>query len=197
MIDRESRCRLYKHDSVASIREAINEDILRFAMFSPDYRPEMTLKTRISIFLKPGMLCLFCYRVGHFLYVRKWKRLAGCVANLNLFVHKANIPPQSCIGPACFLGHGPGATFHGTAGRNLTMFSMAICCPAEDSFGAAASRGPWLGDNVTIAAHGAVIGQVTVGDNVKIAPGARLGIDCPADTLAVSARVHFTQRPIA
>jgi serine O-acetyltransferase len=183
--DRESRCILYKHHKVVSILSAVREDIVRFATFSPYYRPEINFKTQLSIFFKPAILCLLCYRIGHYLHVRRWRRLAHAVSRFNLLMHKANIPPQSCIGPGFFLGHCPASSFHGAAGRNLTMFSLAVCCPRDDSH-----EGPWLGDDVTIGGHAVVIGSITIGDNVKIAPLTRLDVDCPGDTLVASARMH-------
>ena len=194
MTGNEPRCALYEHHKFCSLRAAVREDILRFATFSPAYRPEIRFKTCLSIFLKPGMLCLFWYRIAHYLYVRGWKRLAYSVSNFNLIVHKANISPQSCIGPGCFWGHGPGTVFHGAAGRNLTMFSLAVCCPKEESFGGPANQGPRLGNGVTVGGNAVVIGPVTIGDNAIVAPLTRLHVDCPRDTLAFSARMRPRQR---
>jgi serine O-acetyltransferase len=195
VIDYESRCALYEHHKFSSIRAAIREDIVRFATFSPAYRPEISFKTSVSIFLQPAILCLFCYRIGHYLYVRRWMRLAHAVSRFNLIVHKANIPPQSCIGPGCFLGHCPGIVFHGTAGRNLTMLSLAVCCPKEDSFGGPAVQGSRLGDGVTLGGSSVVIGPVTIGDNAKVAPLTWLAVDCPRDAIAFSARLRHSLRP--
>ncbi len=197
MTDHDSRCALYEHHKLSSIWAAIREDIVRFATFSPDYRPEISFKTRLSIFFKPAILCLLCYRIGHYLHVRRWRRLAHSVSRLNLVVHKANIPPESCIGPGCFLGHCPGTSFHGTAGRHLTMFSLAVCCPREDCFGGPAVQGPRLGDGVTVGGHAGVIGPITIGDNVKVAPMTWLDVDCPSDRIAASARLRHTLRPSA
>jgi serine O-acetyltransferase len=194
MIDYEARCASHQHHKWAGVRAAIREDIFRFATFSPEYRPDLSFATRLSIFLKPSILCLFWYRTSHYLHLQRWKRLAGLVSKFNQTVHKANIPPQSCIGPGCFIGHCPGLTFHGSAGRNLTMLSLAICCPREDGFGGLATEGPRMGDNVLVGAHAVVIGPVNVGDEVKVATNTFLNIDCPSNRIACCAKIRHSVR---
>jgi len=196
MIDYESRCRSYHHHKFSAIKAGLRDDIVRFATFSPEYRPEVTFRTGVSIFFKPAILCLFLYRIAHYLYLCRWKRLARFVSALNLTLHKAYIPPQSCIGPGCFIGHPAGTTFLGTAGRGLTLLSLAICCPREDAFGAPASQAPRLGDNVLIGAHAVVIGPVNVGDDVKVATNTWLSVDCPPNRIACSAKIRQRVRPI-
>ncbi len=190
MSDPASRCLLYQHHKLASVREGLREDIRRFATFSSEYRPELNWKTSLSIFFQPAIQCLLLYRISHYLYVRRWLTLARLLSRLNLSIHRANIPPQSCIGPGCFLGHCPGLTFHGTAGNRLTMLSLAICCPKEDSFGGPAEKGPCLGDGVTVGAHAVVIGPVNVGDNVTVATNTWLNIDCPPNRIACCAKIR-------
>jgi serine O-acetyltransferase len=188
----ESQCARYEHHKFASVNAAIREDMTRFVTFTPDYRPARTLKTWVSVFFQWKILCLFIYRIGHYLHVRRWKKLARFVARLNLFITKANIPSQSCIGPGCFLGHCVGTSFYGMAGRNLTIFSLAICCPREDSFGDPAVQFPRLGDSVTLGAHAVVLGAITIGDNVKFAPGTVITVDCPSNTVVASTRSRPT-----
>ena len=195
MIDYESRCARYGHHKLSSVRAAVREDIVRFATYSPEYRPEITLKVSISIFLKPAILCMFCYRIAHYLHVRRWRRLGQFIHRFSLLVHKANIPPQSCIGPGCFLGHCSGLTFHGTAGRNLTLLSLAVCCPQPDCFGGSAAQGPRLGDAVSVGALSVILGSVNIGDNVKIAPNVQFGADCPSDKIVFSAKFRHYSRP--
>jgi serine O-acetyltransferase len=185
----ESRCAQFEHDKISSIVSAMRADVVRFATFSPAYRPEMNLKTSISILLQPTLLCILGYRVAHHLYVQRWRRTANFVSRLNLLLNKASISAQSCIGPGFFLGHCAGTTFHGTAGRNLTLFHQAVCCPNE-KFGGPASDGPQLGDGVTVGTHTALIGPIRVGDNVKVAPMTRLDKDCPPNKLALCARLR-------
>jgi serine O-acetyltransferase len=194
--DQPTRCAAYSHHRLSGLRSAIAEDIRRYATYSSSYRPRLTLLTGVSIFCKPALLCLCFHRLAHYCYVRRWHVLAHLCSRLNLIVHKAHIPPQSCIGPGCFLGHCPGLTFHGTAGRDLTLLSLAICCPDELDFGSGPDQGPCLGDGVLIGAHAVVIGPVQVGDGAKVAANTWLNFDCAAQTVAYSARVRHSARPL-
>jgi serine O-acetyltransferase len=190
MIDFESRCAHYEHKRFSSIHAGLRDDIQRFATFSDAYQPKLNFKTSVSIFLKPPLLCLFWYRLSHCLHVRGWKWLAHVVYRFNLILHKADISPQSCIGPGCFLGHCPGAIFHGMAGRGLTMLSLAVCCPEATTFGADRTRWPRLGDNVSLGANTVIMGPVTIGDNVRFTPKTCLSGDCPPNSIAFSARLR-------
>jgi serine O-acetyltransferase len=183
-------CAEHRHDRLSSVRSAIGEDVLRFATFHPDYHPEMSARKRLSILLQPSILCLVSYRLSHYLWVRGWRTLADVLARLNLLVFKAHIPAESCIGPGCFLGHTVATTFMGSAGRDLTLFSLAICCPDETGLGSVARSGPRLGNSVTVSAHAMVIGPVSVGDRVVLAPGVWLDHDCASDSLGYSARLR-------
>jgi serine acetyltransferase len=190
------RCAGYGHAKLSGAFAGVSSDILRFATFSPEYQPQLDWRTKASIFLKPAVLCLFWHRLGHCLYLKGWRRLAAFVARMNLIVHKANLPSESCIGPGCFVGHAPGVSFAGSAGKNLTLFSLAVCCPKETSFGSVEGGGPQLGDAVTIGAHAAVIGSVKVGDNVQVATNAWLPVDCPSNSLAFCGKIRCQVRAI-
>lgn len=194
MSRRSDGCIGFEHHRFASVWSALGEDIRRFAAFNPDYRPRMNLRTRISILLQPPLLCLLGYRVAHYLWVRGWQRVGRALATLNLLVHKAHIPADSCIGPGCFLGHTAGTSFIGSAGRDLTLFSLAVCCPLEDATGDALGAGPRLGDRVTLGGHAVVMGNIRVGDDARLAPKSYLNADCPPATDVLSGRLRHTVR---
>jgi serine O-acetyltransferase len=195
MIDHRARCVAYRHHRLSGVRTSIEEDIRRYATFSPAYQPELTATTRLSVLLQPSLLCLCWSRVSHYFYLRRWTLLAHLVSRLNLIVHKANIPPQSCIGPGCFVGHCPGLTFHGTAGRNLTLLSLAICCPHEQGFGGRVEEGPCLGDRVLVGAHAVVIGPISVGDDARVATNTCLNVECPPKSVAYCSKLRHSTGP--
>lgn len=185
-----SPCIRAEHGSIRWWREAVRSDIHRFASFNPDYQPRMSLKTTLSILLQPSILCIAVHRFAHYLHVRGWRRMAGGLSNVVLVLFKANIPARSCIGLDCFLGHPAGTTFIGTAGRGLTLFSVAVCSPETGSPKADPSRMPHLGDGVTVGAHAGVVGPVRIGNDVQIATMTRVDEDCPDDALVYSRRLR-------
>ena len=186
-------CRSYGHDRLAGVRGCLSEDIRRYLTRSPaDLAWGDNLKRRLSAFLTPELQGLLLYRMAHYCSVRGWRRLAEGLTDLNRLFHKVTITPESCIGPGCRLSHPAGVTFHGTAGWHLTLFSLAVCTPTVTGMRRPREDGPRLGDRVTVGAHAAVIGPVTVGDDTKIAFSVRLDKDAPPDVLVVS-RAQFVR----
>jgi len=189
------RCIAFGHRALASIQRDVSEDILRYLNKSPENQAAGdTLKTRLGAFLTPQLQCLLLHRIAHCLFVKGWTRLAVFISRLNLLVHKVSIPPHSCIGPGCLLPHPAGVTFCGAAGRGLTLYSLAVCCPLEASLDGPLETAPRLGDRVTVGAHAVVLGPITVGDDVRIAFSLRVDRDAPPGVLVVSRALRVTMR---
>ncbi len=185
-----SECLSREHHRAHAIRVGLAEDMLRHFTKSPENRAlKICVRTRLSALLTPELMALALYRVAHFLYVNGRWRIAFCITWLNFLINKVNITPQSCIGPGCRLAHPAGVTFHGSAGRGLTLYSLAVCCPDSSLNGAMASA-PKLGDNVALGAHAVVIGSFCIGDGTRIAQAVRLASDAPAGVLVVSSSVR-------
>jgi len=196
MTDSRSPCREYRHHAISGAWRNVSEDIFRYLTKSPEnLAGGDDLLHRVSAFFTPELMGLFLYRVSHCLWVNRCRRMAVSVSRFNYMMHKVNITPQSCIGPGCRLSHPTGVTFHGRAGRELTLFSLAVCCATEPRFGAPVETGPLLGDRVTIGAHAVLIGPVTVGDDTRLALGAWVNRDTPARVIVVSNAFYRRPRP--
>jgi len=190
-------CLAYRHHELSGIRASISEDILRYLTKSPEnLAAGDTFKQRLSAFLTPELLCLFLYRVAHLLWVNQWHRLAALVSRFNLLVHKVNITSQSCIGPGCRLPHPAGVTFHGRAGRGLTLFSLAVCCTSENCLEGPVEAGPRLGDRVTVGGHSVLMGPISVGDDSKISFSVRLQSDAPPGVVVICKSLPQIRRPV-
>jgi serine O-acetyltransferase len=181
------RCRRFRHHRLAGVRAGISSDILRYLNKSPENQAAGDrLKTRIGAMLTPQLLCLVVYRLSHWLWACGWHRLATALSGLNLVVHKVSIPPRSCIGPGCLLPHPVGVTFHGTAGRGLTLYSMAVCCPTAGGLAYGLEAAPRLGDRVSVGGHAAIVGPVVIGDDTRIAFNLGLDRDVSSRMLVLS-----------
>jgi serine O-acetyltransferase len=164
-------CDKYHHSFWKGLRFNIRQDINRYLTKSQTNKAlGKGFKRRLSAFFMPEIQCLILYRLAHFLYVNQWKNLGLFVARLNQIVHKVNIPPQSCIGPGCRLSHPPGVVFHGSAGKRLTLFSLAVCYSSTASADAILEACPRIGNNVQLGAYTTVSGPIKISDNVKIFP---------------------------
>jgi serine O-acetyltransferase len=190
-----AECLARKHDRFSTLRSNVSEDIARFlTKSSHDLARGDTWKTRWSAFLTPEVFPVFWYRVAHYLNVTGWPRLAIFVTRINSLLHKVYITPQSCIGPGFRLPHPAGVTFHGKAGRGLTIYSLGICCAGTDEWGGPRETGPALGEYVTIGAHAVVQGNVAVGDSTIVAYAARLDRDAPGGILVSSGSLRASIR---
>lgn len=191
----DRRCIAFEHQKLIAVWRGLGEDIFRYLNKSPENQAAGdTWKSRLSAILTPHFMALFLYRIAHYLYLNRWHRAASLVSSINCVSHKVWIPPQSCIGPSCLLPHPAGVTFCGTAGRDLTLYSLAVCCPREPFLDGSTDAGPRLGDRVTIGAHAVVIGPVNVNDDVKVAFSVRLDSDAPAGVLVVSKALRIAVR---
>ena len=91
---------------------------------------------------------------------------------------------DTVIGEGLYIGHfGPlGINNRAKIGRNFTiMYGVTI---------GQANRGrlkgfPTIGDNVWMGAHSVVVGNVTIGSNVLIAPNAFVNFDVPDNSMVI------------
>jgi len=188
-------CHAMDHHGLAALREAVGSDVRRYLTKSPhDLARGDSFKTRLSAGLTPEVLPVVCYRVAHYLHANGWRRTAVLASRLNHMIHKVYITPQSCIGPGLRLPHPAGVAFHGRAGSSLTLYSMAICCPADWCWDGSTENAPLLGDSVTIAAHAVVLGPVAVGSGTTVAHGVQLAQDAPEGVLVSSRAMRVSIR---
>lgn len=87
------------------------------------------------------------------------------------------------IGPGLRISHfgamviNPGAVI----GKNFTISSGCLVGNAQGK-----RRGvPRIGDNVIMCSNSIIVGGVTIGDNVMLAPGAFVNFDVPSDSLVI------------
>ncbi len=188
-------CAELRHASWAGVRRHVREDILRdlrIRFQSEDGTAVESARHMASSFLVPGVLSVFLYRVAHYLHLNGWRRAAKAIAAGNQILHKVHITPQSCIGPGAFIPHPAGVTFHGTAGSDLTLYSLACCCPMEGEVGAAAVTGPSLGDRVAVG-RAMILGPVAIGDDAHIF-ATRVVETVPARSVVLSRIVRVRMR---
>lgn len=184
---------LYRHADISSMRRCFGADVERFLNRSSEDMPgQHDFKRLVSAFFRPELLCLFTYRLAHFLHLNGWKRIATFLSGLNFVLHKVCIPASSCIGPGCRLSHPAGVIFHGNAGDNFTLFGMAVCIETEGD----KSSSLIIGNDVTIGAHAVILGCYRIGDAVKIGPfsSVRSDINDGATVVSVSMRTSIEKK---
>lgn len=137
---------------------------------------ENVLKTKTK-----SLLATLCYRIANFFYYtplsalptaqkRKSRDLMeDCLVATGIDIH-----PAARIGEAFFIDHGHGVVIGETCeiGKQCNIFNGVILGSKNVVKAKVGKRHPTLGNNVTICAGAKILGDITLGDNVFISPGA-------------------------
>lgn len=135
-------------------------------------------------FLYSGFHALIWHRISNFLYRHKMKFLARMTSQLGRFFTGIEIHPAAKIGRGLLIDHGMGVVIGETTviGDNCTIYQGVTLGGTGKETG---KRHPTIGNNVMIGSGAKVLGPFCVGDNAKIAAGAVVLSEVPANSTAV------------
>ena len=136
------------------------------------------------LFLYPGLKAIRYYRRAHFYYTHGLKFLGRWVSQRCSRKTGVEIHPAAKIGRRFFIDHGTGVVIGETTiiGDDVLLYQGVTLGGTGKETG---KRHPTLGNGVMVGAGAKVLGSVTIGDNTKIAAGAVVLSDIPADCTAV------------
>ncbi len=147
-------------------------------------------------FLYPGVHALIGYRVSHFFYKLRLKFLARLIMNWTRRSTGIEIHPAAQIGKNLFIDHGMGVVIGETSviGDNCTIYQCATLGGTGKEHN---KRHPTLKDNVVVGAGAKVLGNITVGNNVKIGANSIVLKDVPDDCTVVGVgRIVNAKQPL-
>ena len=142
-------------------------------------------RSKLEIFLLyPGVHAIIYHRLAHFLYRHKWKFLARAVSQWSRFWTGVEIHPGAKIGRRFVIDHGAGIVIGETTeiGDDVLIYQGATLGGTGKDKG---KRHPTIGNNVMIGSGARILGPFRVGDNSRIAAGAVVLQEVPADSTAV------------
>lgn len=119
------------------------------------------------ILLYPGFHAIFFYRIAHALHTRKFYFFARLLSQLTRFFTGIEIHPGATIGKRLFIDHGMGIVIGETAmiGDDCTIYhGVTLGGTGKDKI----KRHPTLKNNVVIGCGSKVLGNITIGNYVKI-----------------------------
>src|SRR3989338_5489722 len=141
------------------------------AVFKRDPAARTFLGWLEVLLIYSGFHAVFWHRINHFLhaklhipflprYVAQWVRLFTGV----------EIHPGAKIGPGIFIDHGMGVVIGETSeiGRNVTLYQGVTLGGTGVERG---KRHPTLGDNVVVGAGAKILGNIRIGNGVKVGAG--------------------------
>ena len=159
--------------------ERIREDIRAVKDRDPAARNSLEI-----FFLYPGVRALRMYRRANFFYRHKmffWARLISQRAARKTGIE---IHPGATIGRRLVIDHGTGVVIGETTeiGDDVLIYQGVTLGGTGKDVG---KRHPTIGNNVMISSGAKVLGPFKVGDNARIAAGAVVLKEVPADATVV------------
>ncbi|MFV0430814.1 MAG: serine O-acetyltransferase [Alphaproteobacteria bacterium] len=144
------------------------------------------------ILLWPGFHAVMLYRVSHWFWQQKHLRWAGRILSaIAKFFTSVEIHPAAQIGAAFVIDHATGVVIGETAiiGDNVTLYHDVTLGGVSPSINSAAQVGikrhPTILDNVIIGAGAAILGDITIGENVRIGANAVVTKNIPENVTVV------------
>src|SRR5579871_1714468 len=128
-------------------------------------------RSRLEVVLcYPGFHSVLFYRVSHWLWTRKWLLLGRFVSHLGRLLTGIEIHPGATIGRRFFIDHGMGVVIGETAdiGDDVLIYQGVTLGGTGKDTG---KRHPTIGDGVVIGTGATILGNIRVGDHVKIGAG--------------------------
>ncbi len=135
-------------------------------------------------FLYAGFKALRSYRKANWFYRHNMKFLARWISQSARRRTGVEIHPGAQIGKGLVIDHGMGVVIGETTiiGDNCTIYQNVTLGGTGKDHG---KRHPTLGNNVLVGSGAKVLGPFKVGDNARIAAGAVVLSEVPADSTAV------------
>jgi serine O-acetyltransferase len=144
-----------------AIREQIDTILVR----------DPAAKSGLEILLcYPGFHAVLLHRVAHWMYERKATLAARMVNQLSRFLTGIDIHPGARIGRRFFIDHGMGVVIGETAeiGDDVLIYQNVTLGGTGKERG---KRHPTLGDHVVLGAGAKILGNIRLGNYVKVGAG--------------------------
>ena len=125
-------------------------------------------RTTLEVFLTyAGFQALLAHRVAHRLWKLRLRLVGRLVSQVARWVTGVEIHPSASIGHGFFIDHGMGVVIGETAeiGDYVTLFQGVTLGGTGKEKG---KRHPTLGNHVVVGSGAKVLGNIRIGDSVKI-----------------------------
>ena len=118
----------------------------------------------------PGFHAVLIHRVAHGVYRRGWFTLARVISQFSRTLTGIEIHPGATIGRRFFIDHGMGIVIGETSeiGDDVLMYQNVTLGGTGKDTG---KRHPTIGNDVVIGTGAKILGNIRVGDHVKVGAG--------------------------
>ena len=156
-----------------------------FETLSAYQKRDPAARSKLEILLLyTGVHATIYYRIAHRLYRWHFYFLARLVSQWCRFWTGIEIHPGATIGRRLVIDHGTGIVIGETAelGDDVLLYQQVTLGGTGKDVG---KRHPTIGNNVMVGAGAKVLGPITIHDNARIAAGAVVLQEVPANATAV------------
>ncbi|MDY7008920.1 MAG: serine O-acetyltransferase [Cyanobacteriota bacterium] len=132
----------------------------------------------------PGLQALIFHRLAHSLYSLKIPFLPRLISHIGRFLTGIEIHPGAIVGQGVFIDHGMGVVIGETAiiGNYCLIYQGVTLGGTGKETG---KRHPTLGENVVVGGGAKVLGNINIGNDVRIGAGSVVLRDVPSDCTVV------------
>ncbi|MDJ0554068.1 MAG: serine O-acetyltransferase [Microcoleaceae cyanobacterium MO_207.B10] len=132
----------------------------------------------------PGLHALVLHRLAHWLHRHGVPLIPRLISNFGRFLTGIDIHPGAKIGQGVFIDHGMGVVIGETAivGDYSLIYQGVTLGGTGKEIG---KRHPTIGKSVVVGAGAKVLGNINIGDNVRIGAGSIVLRHVPADCTVV------------
>lgn len=143
-------------------------------------------RSRLEVLLTyPGFHAIFLHRMAHGLYSNGLKLPARLISSFSRFLTGIEIHPGARIGPGFFIDHGMGVVIGETTeiGEDVTLFQgVSLGGNGKDR---GQKRHPTLGNHVLVGAGAKILGNIRIGEGVRVGSNAVVLQSIPAHCTVV------------
>ena len=147
-------------------------------------RNDPSLKNKLEVFLFPGFWAIVFYKFSRYFYLRKHYFWARFWMEVGKRLTSIEIHPGAKIGKRLFIDHGFGVVIGETCiiGDDVVIYHGVTLGGTGKEWG---KRHPNVGNRVMIGAGAKVLGNINIGDDVKIGANSVILKDVPNKVTAV------------
>ena len=141
----------------------------------------------------PGLHAVWLHRVASWFYRRGFYTVARIASHVNRWVTGVEIHPGGSLGRRVFIDHGTGIVIGETAviGDDCLLYKGVVLGGTTLSKG---KRHPTLGRNVVIGSNACLLGNIMVGDHVRIGSNSVVIRDVPSGSTVVGVPARLVER---
>lgn len=159
--------------------------------FSVPKKNDPALSSNFDLFFNyPGVWAIVNYRIANKLYKKGFKTFAKIISGFSQFFTNIDIHPASTIGRRVFIDHGFGVVIGETSEINddVLIYQGVTLGGVSLSHG---KRHPTIKSNTVIGAGAKILGNITIGEHVKVGANSVVVKDviCGSTAVGVPARI--------